>query len=147
MGKAAASIFLAATGDFQLVHESSRCLHYQALATGILSVCVIGSLAYGDTDAATLMLVFACVGLVLEAGKYPLAPVILGLVLAPIIEVSLRRALIMEGFDLLAVVTQPLAAMILLIAHIFLVGPWAARAVATARHGRSTPKSTSTDGD
>lgn len=111
-------------------------LPYPVLATGILSVCVIGSLAYGDADAAMVMLVFACIGLALEAGGYPLAPVILGLVLAPIIEVSLRRALIMEGFDIVAVVSQPLAATILFAALALLVGPWISRAVLALRAGR-----------
>jgi len=108
-------------------------LPYRVLATGILSVCVIGSLAYGNTDAAILMLVFACIGLALESAGYPLAPVILGLVLAPIIEVSFRRAMVMEDFDVVAVLTKPLAATILLAALLFLLGPWIARAIASMR--------------
>ncbi len=122
-------------------------LPYPVLATGILSVCVIGSLAYGNVDAAALMLVFACIGLALEAGGYPLAPVILGLVLAPIIEISLRRALIMEGFDIVAVVTQPLAATILLIALVFLLGPWVARGVLMLRSGKPSRPSKSNQGE
>jgi putative tricarboxylic transport membrane protein len=112
-------------------------LPYPVLATAILSVCVIGSLAYGNTDAAMLMLVFACIGLALEAAGYPLAPVVLGLVLAPIIEISFRRAMIMEGSDVVAVLTQPLAAAILLLALGFLFGPWVMRGIAAVRSSRT----------
>ena len=113
-------------------------LPYPVLATAILSVCVIGSLAYGNRDAAVLMLVFACIGLALEAAGYPLAPVILGLVLAPIIEISFRRAMIMEGSNVVAVLTQPLAAAILLLALGFLLGPWVIRGVVAWRARRTS---------
>jgi putative tricarboxylic transport membrane protein len=100
---------------------------YPILATAILSVCVIGSLSFGDVNAAGLMLAFACIGLVLELAGYPLAPVILGLVLSPIIEVSIRRALIMANDDMLAVLSRPITATILTIALVFLVAPWLMR--------------------
>lgn len=100
---------------------------YPVLATGIFTVCVVGSMAYGDTDAVMLMLAFACLGLLMESFGYPLAPLILGLVLAPIVEVSLRRALIMENFDIYDVVSRPVTAMILVCALMFLVAPWLMR--------------------
>lgn len=101
-------------------------LPYPLLATSILTVSVIGSLTFGDVNSVVVMLAFAVLGLVLEAADYPLAPVVLGMVLGPIVETSLRRALLMEGMDLTAVVARPLAGTLLLLAIAFLLAPLAA---------------------
>ena len=100
-------------------------LPYPILATSILSVSVIGSLAFGDVNSVAVMLAFAMLGLVLEATRYPLAPVVLGMVLGPIIEASLRRALLMTNFDLGALVSRPITAALLTIALLFLLAPLA----------------------
>lgn len=98
-------------------------LPYPVLATSILSIAVIGSLAFGDVNSVAVMLAFAMLGLVLEATGYPLAPLVLGLVLGPIIEVSLRRALLMSDFDFLALLMRPITAALLTVAILFIVGP------------------------
>jgi len=98
-------------------------LPYPILATGILSIAVIGSLSFGDVNAVAIMLCFAVLGLILEATGYPLAPVVLGLVLGPIVEISLRRALLMTNFDFLALLTRPITAGLLLVALGFLLAP------------------------
>ena len=87
----------------------------------ILAVGRDGSQRHGNQFVA-----FAVLGLVLEAADYPLAPVVLGMVLGPIVETSLRRALLMEGMDLTAVVARPLAGTLLLLAIAFLLAPLAA---------------------
>ena len=96
---------------------------YPVLATSILSVSIIGSLSFGDVNSVAVMLAFALLGLVLEATRYPLAPVVLGMVLGPIVETSLRRALLMSGFDLWEILTRPLTAVLLLVAVIFVTAP------------------------
>lgn len=98
-------------------------LPYPMLATGILSISIIGSLAFGDLNAVMIMLIFALVGLALEAFDYPLAPVVLGLVLGPIVEFSLRRALLMSDFDFLVLVQRPITAVLLAVAIMFLTAP------------------------
>jgi putative tricarboxylic transport membrane protein len=98
-------------------------LPYPILATSILSVCLIGALAFGDINSVAIMLAFAVLGLLLEATNYPLAPVVIGLVLGQIVEVSLRRALLMTDFDFWAVFSRPLTATFLLLALAFLVLP------------------------
>lgn len=116
--------FIILLSSFLLVRVFARValVPYSILATAILSVCIIGSLSYGNLQAVTLMLVFAGIGLLLELARYPLGPVILGLVLAPIVEVSLRRALLMEG-SVLEVVTRPIAGSILMVALIVISFP------------------------
>lgn len=98
-------------------------LPYPFLATGILSVSVIGALAFGDINAVMVMLAFAMLGLVLEAFDYPLAPIVLGLVLGPIVEFSLRRALLMSGFDFMILIERPITAGLLAVALLFIVAP------------------------
>jgi putative tricarboxylic transport membrane protein len=100
-------------------------LPYPVLATSILSVSVIGSLSFGDVNSVAVMLAFAVLGLVLEATRYPLAPVVLGMVLGPIVETSLRRALLMSGFDFWEILTRPLTAVLLSVAVVFVVAPGA----------------------
>lgn len=100
-------------------------LPYPVLATSILSVSVIGSLSFGDVNSVAVMLAFAVLGLVLEATRYPLAPVVLGMVLGPIVETSLRRALLMSGFDFWEILTRPLTAVLLSVAVVFLLTPGA----------------------
>ena len=100
-------------------------LPYPVLATSILSVSVIGSLSFGDVNSVAVMLAFAVLGLVLEATRYPLAPVVLGMVLGPIVETSLRRALLMSGFDLWEILTRPLTAVLLSVAVVFVLAPGA----------------------
>lgn len=98
-------------------------LPYPILATGILSISIIGSLAFGDINAVMIMLMFAVAGLVLEAFDYPLAPVVLGLVLGPIVEFSLRRALLMSDFEFMPLLQRPITAVLLLVALLFVIGP------------------------
>ncbi len=100
-------------------------LPYPILATSILSVCVIGSLAFGDVNSVAVMLAFALLGLALEAARYPLAPVVLGMVLGPIVETSLRRALLMTDFDVVALLSRPITATLLIVALLFVTAPMA----------------------
>lgn len=127
--------FLILVLSFLLVRVFARLIliPYPILATAILSVCVIGSLSYGDLNAVSLMLVFAGIGLVMEMTGYPLAPVLLGLVLAPIVEVSFRRALLMENLDIVAVISRPITAVLLAVTVIILFAPLLKSAVLRMR--------------
>jgi putative tricarboxylic transport membrane protein len=117
--------FVILVASFLLVRIFARLMliPYPVLATAILTVCVIGSLSYGDLHSVTLMLVFAGIGVAMELARYPLAPVLLGLVLAPVVEVSFRRALLMENHDVVAVFTRPIAGTLLLLTLLILVSP------------------------
>jgi putative tricarboxylic transport membrane protein len=71
---------------------------YSLLGTLILMLCIIGSYALRNNLLDVwLTLIFGLVGYVMEKYKYPLAPVILGLVLGSMAEQELRRALIISG--------------------------------------------------
>ena len=57
-----------------------------------------------------VMLGFGLVGLLLERFGYPIAVLVLGYILGPILELNLRRALTFEAGDLTPFVTRPISA-------------------------------------
>lgn len=66
----------------------------QLLMPAILVLCILGSYALSNSwSSVVVMLVFTLVGFAMERRRYPLAPMVIGLVLAPIAETSLRKAL------------------------------------------------------
>jgi putative tricarboxylic transport membrane protein len=77
-----------------------------------------------------IALVFGLLGYLLQRFDYPIAPVALAMVLGPIIENNMRRALIMSGGEWTTFVTRPISLGILLVAALLLaIGIW--------RHQRS----------
>ena len=55
------------------------------------------------------MIIFAIIGFFMEKYVYPLAPVIRGVVLGPIAEENLRKAMIISDNNPLALVSSPLS--------------------------------------
>lgn len=78
------------------------------LLPGVLVLCVIGSFALANSwfDVG-VMLVFAVVGFAMERKNYPLAPLVIGLVLAPIAETSFRQATMFTGGSVLPLLATP----------------------------------------
>ena len=89
-------------------------------------LCAVGAFSL-DIRFLDLILVFVAglIGLVFKAGKYPPAPLVLGIILGPLVDSSLRRALQASGnspdaIDLGVFVSRPIS-LILLLAIIALV--------------------------
>ena len=59
-----------------------------------------------------VMLVFGIVGFVLRRYGYPMAPLVLGLVLGDLLEKNLRRALVLSDGDLTPFFTRPISAVV-----------------------------------
>ena len=55
---------------------------------------------------------------------YPIAPVVIGLILGPVAEAQLRRALSISLGDPLVLVQSPLSATLLFIAFVALIAPF-----------------------
>lgn len=66
-------------------------------------------------------------GFLLRRYKFPLAPVILGLVLGPLIETEFRRALVISYGDPMIFISRPLAASILLVTILIVATPYVLR--------------------
>ncbi|MCL2380092.1 MAG: tripartite tricarboxylate transporter permease [Treponema sp.] len=83
----------------------------------VVVFCAVGAFATNnrifDVQA---MLILGIIGFLLLKFKFPLPPIILGFILAPIAELNLRRGLMMSQGSFLPFVTSPIAAAFLAVA-------------------------------
>jgi len=91
-----------------------RSLPGSFLAIFILSFALLGSAATSSPHALPQAVLMGVFGYFLERYRFPLGPIVFGMVLGPIIEKSLRRALVITQNDFLAVVSQPISLCLLL---------------------------------
>ena len=106
----------------------------------VLVCCVVGSFALNNRVTDLYLLGFiGLFGYALKALDYPLAPLVLGVILGPIAETNMRRALMTEP-DWTLFVTRPVS-LIFLIAAVLSVG-WAIRGILKARKQTATIKDT-----
>ncbi|MCR9137685.1 MAG: tripartite tricarboxylate transporter permease [Alphaproteobacteria bacterium] len=71
------------------------------LIPSILLLCSIGTFALqASVFDLQIMLVFGLIGILFRSADYPLAPVVIGMILGPILEANLRRSLLIsrEGY-------------------------------------------------
>jgi putative tricarboxylic transport membrane protein len=69
------------------------------------------------------MIVFGVIGFVLQRYGYPVAPIVLGLILGPMLETHFRRALIVSRGDYGIFFQRPIAAALLTVAAVYLLTP------------------------
>lgn len=94
------------------------------LGTVILMLCVVGGFAMRNNIADVWMVfLFGIVGYVLERHKFPLAPVIIGLVLGQLFEQEFRRSLILAHGSPMTFFTRPIATSIIAISLLTLLVP------------------------
>src|SRR5678809_1283948 len=90
----------------------------------IIVVCAIGSFAVHNSMLDVwYMLIFGFVGYVFKKLDYPLAPLVLALVLGDLAENALRQSLIMSQGSLAIFVSRPIAGVITAVAIFFFVLP------------------------
>lgn len=90
----------------------------------ILVLCVVGSFALrGGLFDVWAMVLAGVLGFIMRMDGYPLAPMVLGLILGPIAEQNLRRALDLSGGSLDIFYTSPIAMAILLLSVVSLFTP------------------------
>ena len=93
---------------------------YKVVISTIILLCIIGAYANRtNVFDVWVMLVFGIIAYYLEEQDYPLAPIILGLVLGNIAEPSMRRALTMSYGSPMIFLTRPISS-ILIIASVIL---------------------------
>jgi len=98
------------------------------LYAGILVFATMGTIAAKPSVVELTMLgVFGLMGYVMRRYDYPIAPVVVGLILGPVAESQLRRALSISLGDPLVLVQSPISATLLAIALIALVAPFVMR--------------------
>jgi putative tricarboxylic transport membrane protein len=90
----------------------------------VLVVCVLGAFAVNSQMFDVwVMLAFGVIGYGLEYAKAPIAPFVVGLVLAPLAEQELRSGLMASGGDATALFERPIAVAFLSVALLALVWP------------------------
>jgi putative tricarboxylic transport membrane protein len=97
---------------------------FAILTPVIVVVCAIGSYAvHSSMIDIWYMLIFGIVGYVFKKLDYPLAPLVLALVLGDLAENALRQSLIMSQGSLAIFVTRPISGVITAAAVFFFVLP------------------------
>jgi putative tricarboxylic transport membrane protein len=82
----------------------------------IFVLCAVGSYAIASRPFDILvMLVFGIVGLAMRSLNYPMAPLVLGIVLGDLLDKSLRRGLSLSDGDLTPFLTRPIASVLFLL--------------------------------
>jgi putative tricarboxylic transport membrane protein len=95
------------------------------LYAGILVFAATGTIAAKPSVVELAMLaVFGVMGFVMRRFDFPIAPVVVGLILGPMAETQLRRALSISLGDPMVLFESPISATLLLIALIALVAPF-----------------------
>ena len=95
------------------------------LYAGILVFATMGTIAAKPSVVELMMLaVFGVMGYLMRRYDYPIAPVVIGLILGPVAEQQLRRALAISLGDPLVLVQSPMSATLLAIAFAALIAPF-----------------------
>ncbi len=99
------------------------------LYSGILLFATLGTIGANPSPVElTMLLVFGLIGFGMRVYGYPIAPVVVGLILGPMAEQQLRRALAIAQGDWTTLVQSPIAAVLLVLAMIALLLPIILRA-------------------
>jgi TctA family transporter len=94
----------------------------------IALICVVGAWTVaGSPFDLWLMMTFGVVGFAMKALDYPLAPLVLAMVLGDRTEDSFRQSMLLSGGDLTVFLTKPLAGTIMILALLCLLFPLVAR--------------------
>lgn len=95
------------------------------LYAGILVFATMGTLAVnGSPVELTMLFLFGFLGYLMRRYDYPVAPMVVGLILGPMAEAQLRRALQISLGDPMILLENPISATLLGIAFIALVAPF-----------------------
>jgi len=104
------------------------------LYAGILVFATMGTIAAKPSVVELTMLgVFGIMGFLMRRFDYPIAPVVVGLILGPVAEAQLRRALSISLGDPMVLLQSPISATLLAIALVALVAPFALRGLSRFR--------------
>jgi putative tricarboxylic transport membrane protein len=99
------------------------------LYAGILLFATLGTIGANPSIVELgMLLVFGLMGYGLRVFGFPIAPVVVGLILGPMAEQQLRRALAISQGDVMTLLQSPIAAVLLTLAAIALILPLILRA-------------------
>jgi putative tricarboxylic transport membrane protein len=95
---------------------------YQYICVGTLIFCILGAYSINQsTFDVWVMLIFGVIGYILRKLDFPLAPAVLGVILGPQLEKSLRTSLEMSAGDFSIFLSRPIALGLLALAALIIV--------------------------
>jgi putative tricarboxylic transport membrane protein len=102
----------------------------------IVLICMIGVYSVNSSQLDLLLLaVFGFVGYILRSAGFQPAPLILAMVIGPMIETSLRQALLISGGELAPLVLRPICLTLYSVALCGVVAPWVLKKWRSAPRG------------
>jgi putative tricarboxylic transport membrane protein len=108
----------------------------QKLMPIVFVLCVVGAYAItGRIFDVGVMVVFGVIGYYMREMEYPVAPLVLGIILGDILDKNLRRALIISDGSLLPFFTRPISAVLFIITLLTILSKvgWFRRGMASVR--------------
>lgn len=111
----------------------------EILAPVVLVASLVGAYASQQNTLDVVMaIVIGIAGYFLKRHKYPVAGIVMGLVLGSLAEVSFHQALMMTGGSYAIFFTRPVAATLLALSALLVLWPLASRIVAILRNGATS---------
>lgn len=108
------------------------------LMPSIVVLCLLGSYAVSNSPFDVLvMLSFGILGYIMLKAGLPLAPMLLAIILAPIVETNFRRSMIISENDFSIFFTRPIALVVLIITLLVMVGIFRNQLLKSRRIGAS----------
>ena len=93
----------------------------KVMATAITIFCVIGAFAINNSFFDVyLMVIFGVLGYIMDKVKVPVAPLVVGLILGQMLDVSLHQALLISGGSWWVFLESPVSAILLFLAALSL---------------------------
>ncbi|ABG31794.1 tricarboxylate transporter [Roseobacter denitrificans] len=97
---------------------------FTVLCTLVLVLCIVGGFAPSQKmHDVWLIIGFGVAGYLLRKAEYPMAPLVLALVLGPLMEKSFRQTLISEQGNMMAFIERPLSGTFIAISVVFFLLP------------------------
>lgn len=118
-----ANIFMLFEGYFGLpVFSKILSVRTEVLLPVVIAFCFVGSYSSNNRifDIG-VMIAFGLLGFIMKRNKYPLAPMVVGFILTPMLEENLRRSLMRSQGSLMPMLQSPIAVVFLLMTLAMLV--------------------------
>jgi putative tricarboxylic transport membrane protein len=113
---------------------------FAVLCATVFVLCIVGGFApNGKMLDVALIVGFGIAGYILRKADYPLAPLVLALVLGPIMEKSFRQTMIAEHGNMMAFVERPISGALVALAALFVATPLLRALLRRSRAGAATP--------
>lgn len=113
------------------------------LYCGVLTFVMLGAYALTFSFYSLLLLIaIGLLGYIMQENGFPLTPAILAAVLLPMLELNLRRALLVAGGDWGTFISRPMSLTLIVIIALGVLAPFGARAFRSRRRADVVPSTT-----